>query len=96
MADKPNENKQQLAKESSALYQMMADHASNYSTDDRLNATMLYVTEGNMKKTRFRRVSTSRIWHSPDIRDTAMPPVDIKQPPHTLRTISIFQEPDCR
>lgn len=43
------ENKQQLAKESSELYQMMCDGAS-YSVDDRLQTVMLYIAEGNMKK----------------------------------------------
>lgn len=42
--------KQQMAKESSELYQIMADGKSSYSVDDRLQAVMLYVTEGNMKK----------------------------------------------
>lgn len=44
------ENKQQLAKESSELYQVMAEIGGKYSVDDRLHAVMLYVTEGNMKK----------------------------------------------
>ncbi len=42
--------KVQLAKESSELYQLVADHNSTYSVDDRLQVAMLYVTEGNMKK----------------------------------------------
>ncbi len=58
MADKPSrsrpynegEKKKQLAKESSELYQVIANHNSSYSVDDRLNVAMLYVTEGNMKK----------------------------------------------
>ena len=44
------EEKKQLAKESSELYQMIADHKSTYSVDDRLHVVMLYITEGNMKK----------------------------------------------
>lgn len=44
------ETKQQLAKESSELYQLMTDSKYTYSVDDRLQAVMLYVTEGNMKK----------------------------------------------
>jgi len=44
------ERKLQLAQESSELYQLVANHNSTYSVDDRLNVAMLYVTEGNMKK----------------------------------------------
>lgn len=44
------EHQKRLAKESSELYQAIANHNSTYSVDDRLNVAMLYVTEGNMKK----------------------------------------------
>lgn len=46
----PGKEKKELAKESSELYQLMSSTTSTYSVDDRLNAVMLFVTEGNMKK----------------------------------------------
>lgn len=37
-------------KRTTELYNLLADHTSTYSIDDRLRACMLYATEGNMKE----------------------------------------------